>query len=441
MELLCIGVSHKTAPVEMREKLAVPEALQQALLSKVSQQDEAMLVSTCNRVELYLVTSEERSARERAMSVLMEVAGPEVAEHFYEHLGEQAALHLFRVASSLDSMVVGEPQILGQVKDAFELAQKAGTARGHLARTCNAAFACAKRIRTETGIGRAAISMASAAVALASKIFGGLEGRFVLVVGAGEIAALAARHLSSAGAGRIIVTNRTFARAEALAAEVGGVARPFEELTSLLIPADVVICSTASPRPIFTRENVSPVLKPRRHRPLFMVDLAVPRDIEPGVNALDGVYAYDVDDIQKVVAENAAQRAAEAAKAEELVAEEIVRFLKGRAERQQLPVIKLLRARAEEIVRGEVERTLAKLGRLDEKERKSIEAMGMAIINKMLHQPTARLRATGGGEEGERLADAASELFGLESADETGVEPAELDAPAPQVMSARRGKG
>ena len=441
MELLCIGVSHKSAPVEMREKLALPESAQEELLSRVSQQDEAMLVSTCNRVELYLVTSDERSARERALALLIELAGAEVAEHLYEHLGERAALHLFRVASSLDSMVVGEPQILGQLKDAYELAQRAGTARGELARTCSAAFACGKRIRTETGIGRAAISMASAAVQLASKIFGGLDGRSVLVVGAGEIAALAVRHLASAGVGQIVVTNRTFSRAQALAVEVGGVARPFEELTALLIPADVVICSTASPRPIFSRENVAPVLKPRRHRPLFMVDLAVPRDVEPGVNALDGVYAYDVDDIQKVVVENAAQRAAEAAKAEELVAEEIVRFLKGRAERQQVPVIKLLRARAEEIVRGELERTLPRLGPLDEKQKKSIEAMGMAIVNKMLHQPTVRLRATGGGAEGERLADAASELFGLESTREELPEPVGIQPPSPQAASGRRGKG
>src|SRR5215211_3578283 len=230
MEFLCIGVSHKTAPVEVREKLALPESLQQELLTKLSQREEVMLVSTCNRVELYLVSSERRRAHERALTLLVEIAGPEVADHLYERHGEQAALHLFRVAASLDSMVVGEPQILGQVKEAFELAQRAGTARGELARTCGAAFACAKRVRTETGIGRAAISMASAAVELASKIFGGLDGRSVLVVGAGEIAALAVRHLAAAGAGQVVVTNRTFPRAEALAAEVGGVARPFEEL-------------------------------------------------------------------------------------------------------------------------------------------------------------------------------------------------------------------
>jgi glutamyl-tRNA reductase len=414
MELFCIGVSHKTAPVEMREKLALPESDQLALLTKLSPSGEAMLVSTCNRVELYLASDDVPTTRERGRRVLVEIAGPEVARHLYEHEGDQAALHLFRVAASLDSMVVGEPQILGQVKDAFEAAQKAGAARGELSRACQAAFACAKRIRTETGIGRAAVSMASAAVELARKIFGGLDGRSMLVVGAGEMSAVAARQLASAGARQIVVANRSLAQAESLAREVGGVARRFEEMRALLVSADVVICSTASPRPIFTRENVSPALKPRRHRPLLMIDLAVPRDVEPEVNELGGVYLYDVDDIQSVVATNAAQRAAEAARAEELVAEEIIRFVKARAERVRVPVIKLLRARADEIVRAEVERTLSRLGELDEKQRKSIEAMGMAIANKMLHEPTTRLRAVGGGEGGERLADAAAELFGLE---------------------------
>ena len=417
MELFCIGVSHKTAPVEMREKLALLESAQTELLTKLSQSGEAMLLSTCNRVELYLASDDLRGDRDRARRLLVERAGPEVSAHLYEHQGDQAALHLFRVAASLDSMVVGEPQILGQVKDAYRLALKAGAARGELGRACDAAFACAKRVRSETGIGRAAVSMASAAVELASKIFGGLEGRSMLVVGAGEMSALAARHLSSAGARQIVVTNRNLAHAERVALDVGGVARSFDDVLALLVAADVVICSTASPRPIFTRENVGPALKPRRHRPLLMVDLAVPRDVEPEVNGLDGVYVYDVDDIQGVVATNSAQREAEAARAEELVAEEIIRFVKARAERAQLPVIKLLRARAEEIVRGEVERTLSRLGELDEKQRKSIEAMGMAIANKMLHEPTARLRASGTGEGGEWLADAAAELFGLEAPD------------------------
>lgn len=432
MEILCLGLSHKSAPLKVRERLALPEARQVELLQAlVRDVPEAMLVSTCNRVELYAAAPSCEQARRAGRGFLEGVGGAEALDHLYERAGEAALVHLFRVAASLDSMVVGEPQILGQVKDAYELARKAGAARGELTRACAAAFVSAKRVRTETGVGRAPTSMASAAVDMAKKLFGGLKGKTVLVVGAGEMAELAARHLKSAGASQLLVTNRTRSRAEELAAQVGGAARPYEELTSLLVPADVVICSTASPTPLFTKANVAAQLKPRKFRPLFMVDLAVPRDIAPEVNDLEGVYAFDIDDIQKNVAENAAARAAEAAKAEAIVAEEIGRFVQARAVRDGVPVLGKLRARADQIARAEVERTLSNLASegLSEKSRKSIEAMAHAIINKLLHQPTAKLRAV--GTEDERLADAAAELFGLDAA------PAE---PAPP-LTAKGGKG
>ena len=301
MELLCIGLSHRSAPVVVRERLALPEARQAELAQRLAQgQAEALLVSTCNRVELYVAAPDGDAARERVREQLSLLGGPEALEHLYEHRGESALVHLFRVASSLDSMVLGEAQILGQVKDAFELAQGAGAVRGELARVCAAAFGCAKRVRTETAIGRSATSMASAAVALASKVFDGLHGKTVLVVGAGEMSEHAARHLKGAGASRLVITNRTLARAQALALALGGgvEARPFEELQALLTAADVVVCSTASPVPIFTRESVAAVGKARKLRPLFMVDLAVPRDIAPDVGELPWVTAYDVDDIQ-----------------------------------------------------------------------------------------------------------------------------------------------
>ena len=416
MDLLCVGVSHKTAPVEIRERLALPEGDQPALVQRLAGDEEAMLVSTCNRVEIYVATRQAEAGRARLVSVLTELAGPGVLSHLYEHHNEAAATHLFRVAASLDSMVVGEPQILGQVKSAFELSQKAGGVKGELSRVATAAFSCAKRVRTETGIGRAAVSMASAAVELASKIFDSLKQRPVLVIGAGEMSAIAARHLAHTGA-PVTVTNRTLARAQDLADEIGGTARPLEELSSLLVTADVVVTCTASPRALITRELLAKVMKARRRRPLFLVDLAVPRDIEPSVSELPDVYAYDVDDIQKVVAENAAQRAAEAARAEALVTAEVSRFMKARLVREQVPVLAQLRSRAEQIARAEVERTLGRMNGLDEKQRKSIEAMGMAIVNKILHQPTMRLRARGNAVEGvdgtERLADAAAELFGL----------------------------
>ncbi|QRN94283.1 glutamyl-tRNA reductase [Archangium violaceum] len=422
MDFLCIGLSHRTAPLSVRERLALPESQQVELLQRLAQSpNEALLVSTCNRVELYLAAPDVHRAREVAQNELQRLGGPETLEHLYEHRGEAALVHLFRVAASLDSMVLGEAQILGQVKDAFERGQGAGAVRGELTRVCGAAFGCAKRVRTETAIGRAATSMASAAVALASKVFDGLGDKTVLLVGAGEMAELAARHLKQAGATRVFVANRTLARAEALAAEVGATARPFEELFSLLTAADVVVCSTASPVPIFTKENVGAVGKARKHRTLFMVDLAVPRDIAPEVGELDWVHAYDVDDIQKFVAENAAARAEEAQKAGVLVAQEVARFARDRAVRNGVPVLAQLRQRGESIARAEVERTLATIGDgLSDKQRKSIEAMARAIVNKLLHEPTARLRAVGPEHEGNRLAGAAAELFGLEEVPASG---------------------
>ncbi len=412
MKLLCIGLSHKSAPLTVRERLALSEDAQLETLRALHESGaEAMVVSTCNRVEYYVGCDSPADLRDRVKHVITTFAGSESLPHLYEHEGDGALVHLFRVCSSLDSMVLGEPQILGQVKDAYELARGNGMARGELSRACQAAFASAKRVRTETGIGRAAISMASAAVNLAQKMFGSLSGRTVLLVGAGEMAELAGRHLRTAGATELWVTNRTFTRAQALAEAVGGKARPFEDLIPLLVPADVVICSTASPTPLFTPERVAPVLKARKFRPLFMVDLAVPRDIDPAVGKLDGVYAYDVDDIQRVVHENEAARATEAARAEVIIAEEIARFVRHKSVREGVPVLAQLRARADQIARAEVERTLAQCGdALTERQRRSIEAMGTAIVNKLLHQPTARLRELGAEE---RLAGAAAELFGL----------------------------
>jgi glutamyl-tRNA reductase len=277
--------------------------------------------------------------------------------------------------------------------------------------------------------------MASAAIALAQKVFGGLEDKKVLMVGAGEMAELCAKHLRDAGATELWVISRTLRRAEELAKTVGGTARPFEELSALLVLADVVMCSTASPKPLITKELLAGVGKARKHRPLFMVDLAVPRDIAADVNDLDGVYAYDVDDIQKVVSENTAARMAEAAKAEKIIAEEIARFVRSRAVREQVPVLAQLRSRAEGIARVELERTLVQLGAsLTDKQKKSLESMALAIVNKLLHQPTAKLRAKGGVEGKNSLAEAAAELFGLEE------EPATDAVPAPESFPASGSK-
>ncbi|WP_047856029.1 glutamyl-tRNA reductase [Archangium gephyra] len=414
MELLCIGLSYRTAPLTVRERLALPGEQQVELLRRLGQAPaEALLISTCNRVELYLASPDVARARQQAREELRRLGGPEVLDHLYEHQGEAALTHLFRVASSLDSMVLGEAQVLGQVKDALEHSQAAGTVHGELSRMFAAAFRCAKRVRTETAIGMAATSMASAAVALASKAWDGLAERTVLVVGAGEMSALAARHLKRAGVGRLVVVNRTLARAESLAAEVGGTARPLEELFTLLASADVVVSGTSSPVPLFNRENVAPALATRQ-RPLVMVDLAVPRDIAPEVGSMKRVRVLDVDDIQRFVLENAAARAEEARKAEALVGEEVARFMRERAVRDGVPVLSKLRQHADTIARAEVERTLSSLGdSLSDKQRKSVEAMARAIINKLLHEPTARLRAVGTEQEDVLLAHVTAELFGL----------------------------
>jgi len=415
--LVCLGVSHKTAPVALRERLAVPVERQSEVLGRVAASPtEALFVSTCNRVELYgFGAADSLEARLRAELTLL--GGEEALAHAYLHRGEAALRHLFRVAASLDSMVVGEPQILGQVKEAFELAQRVGAARAELGRVCAAAFSAAKRVRTETDIGRAATSMAAAAVQLASKIFGGLDGKTVLLVGAGEMSELAGRHLASAGARPLLVTNRTLQHAEALARALDGEALPFHPLEAALRRADVVVCTTASPVPIITREMVAGTVRSRRHRPLFLVDLAVPRDVEPEVNDLDNVYAYDVDDIQRVVAENTALRADAAAQGEALVAEDLARFLSDRALREGVPVLAQLRARAEAIRKAELERALANLPTpLTEAQAAVVAAMTSAIVNKVLHQPTVRLRAVTPGQALNPLAEAVAELFGLDAA-------------------------
>ncbi len=415
MDLICVGVSHKTAPLEVREKLALgPEKIAE-VLQRVSGAAEAMVLSTCNRVEFYAAAPSPEKVRDSLRSLVASLGGVHSLEHVYEHDGDAALVHLFRVAASLDSMVVGEAQILGQVKDALELAQQGGSAGPELIRACGAAFASAKRVRSETEIGRAAVSMASAAVELATKVFGGLDGRPALLVGAGEMAEVAAKHLRNARACPLLVSNRTRARAEELASAVAGEVRDFEDLDGSLCVADLVVCSTASPGYILTKDRVAPLLKVRRFRPLFMVDLAVPRNIAPDLGDLDGVFAYDVDDIQKIIADNSNARAIEAAKAETIIAEEIARFVRARGVRDGVPVLAQLRARAEQIAKAEAERTLLGLGDdLSEKQRRSVQAMALAIINKLLHEPTARLRELGSDAGPSRLADAAAELFGLQ---------------------------
>ncbi len=410
--LFLVGLSHKSAPIAVRERVALSgDALRDALVA-LKQMDgvaEAMVVSTCNRVEVYVLADTLEPARRFFLDL-----SPEAKSYLYEWHGSEAVRHLFRVSASLDSMVVGEQQILGQVKEAYGISSAAQAAGPFISRLCNKAFATAKRIRSETDVGKGAGSVSQVAVELVKKIFGDLRGRSILLVGAGKMGALSAKALADLGADRILVANRSLERAEALAGQVGGAARPWDELTQLLVAADVVLVSTGAQSYVISRELALQAMKARRQRSICLIDLAVPRNVDPACGDLGNVYAYDIDDLQKVVSQTHAMRAEEAIHAEGIIESEVVTFARERETRAALPVIAALRRRAEEIARAEAERTLQLVGsNLDDKGRKSIEAMAKAIVNKLLHGPTARLKeAAHSGDSA--LPGAVAELFGIE---------------------------
>ena len=411
-DLFLVGLSHKSAPIDVRERVALSgDALKEALV-ELKQTDgvaEAFVVSTCNRVEVFVQAAGDEPARHFFTS-----RASQATEHLYVKHGSEAVRHLFRVASSLDSMVVGEQQILGQVKEAYGLASAASAAGGFMSRLCNRAFATAKRVRTETEIGRGATSMSQVAVDLVGKIFENLEGRAILLVGAGKMGALSAKALRVLGANAVLVTNRSPERGQALADQVEGTFRPWDQLEALLVEADVVIVSTGAPTYVVTREMVQRAMKKRRHREVCLIDLAVPRNVDPACAELDEVYGYDVDDMERVVSANHEARRGEAVRAEAIVEAEVMAFAQEREARAALPVLAELRRRAEQIARAEAERTLSSVGgKLDEKGRRSVEAMAQAIVNKLLHGPTSRLKeAAASGDSA--LPGAAAALFGLE---------------------------
>lgn len=414
-DLCVVGLSHRTAPLEIRERLAVPaDVLPSDLeaLTHGAQVREGLLVSTCNRVELYTACDDAVGAIETARRYFRARGDADVDRYLYVHRGGDAVHHAFRVTASLDSMVVGEPQILGQVKDAFAAAEGVGTLGTVLGRCFTRAFAAAKRVRSETGIASGTVSVSSVAVDLARKIFGELRGRRVLLIGAGEMGEAAAKSLANQGS-ELVVVNRSPEKAEALAEACGGVARPYEQLTAELVRADVVITSTSSPRPILTTEVIGPVVKARKRRPIFLVDIAVPRDVDPRVSSLENVFLYDVDDLEKVAADNLAVRKREAEAAERIIAAEVEEFERWRRSLELTPTIKALRERFRETVRAELERTLPRLGDLSPKERKSLDAMADAMVNKLLHRPVTELKRRAENGDGAALVDAAQSLFDL----------------------------
>ena len=431
MHIVVVGLSHHTAPVEIRERLAfAPTAMEKPLrqMLELPAVAEALIVSTCNRVELYAATKDPDAAIVTLRRFLADYHGvelEEIAKHLYDYPGEMAIRHLFRVSASLDSMIIGEPQILGQIKTAYGYAVEFKTAGLILNRFLHKAFSVAKRVRTETGIASSAVSVSFAAVELARKIFDRIDDKGVMIIGAGEMCELAARHFVSNGVSRVLVTNRTFERAEKLAAEFQGRAVPFERFTDHLAEVDIIMTSTGAPTFILDHKQMEEVLRRRKNRPMFLIDIAVPRDIDPKVNDLDNVYLYDVDDLQGVVQANLKERQKEAHRAEAIIKDEIGQFHLWLSNLEVKPTIVALRRRFEETAASEVAKTFGNHKDLTDAQRKGIEAMTNAIVNKLLHRPVALLKRTQNETRGEDYVDTVRTLFDLPvpAVDEEPLEP------------------
>lgn len=401
MKLWLTGLNHRTAPVAVRERLAFSEAeLPQAMSELLASPGirEAMILSTCNRVEVSVAAEDDVDAEDILIGYLCRLRALDrswLEPHLYS-LGDRDAIrHIFRVAASLDSMVVGEPQILGQMKSAYTLAREAGTVSGTLDTVVTRAFNVAKRVRTETEIGASAVSVSYAAVELAKEIFGKLQGRKVMLIGAGKMSELAARHLSRSGVS-ILVTNRTASRAQELASLVRGFVVPYDGYRQHLHEVDIVITSSAAPDYILTKDEVRRMLDVRRNRPMFLIDIAVPRNIEPAVNELDNVFLYDIDDLQKVVSDNVRTRMNEAEEADRIVMEEVGRLESWLRTRAVGPVIVDLQDALERLRVAEIQRMRSKLGTLSPQQEQAVDQLTRGIIAKIAHGPIAALRRNAG---------------------------------------------
>ena len=422
MKFRLIGVNHRTAPVEVRERFAIPEGrLSEALqcLCKQPGVSEGLIISTCNRVEF--LAHAENGTEADLRGFIRDYFGVEpqkVEKHLYEYRDDDAVRHVFRVASSLDSMIVGEPQILGQVKEAYTAARAVGAVNSHLDALVTRAFAVAKRVRSETQIGTSAVSVASVAVDLAKKIFGSLQGKIVYLVGAGKMSELAARHLMAHGAEQILVSNRTFEKASDMAEAFGGEAIPFEQLYDSVDKADIVISSTGAPHFIFRKEHGEAFLQKRKNRPMFLIDIAVPRDIDPKMNDLDGIFVYDIDDLQQVASLHIADRRKEADRAEAIVTDEVRRFQERLKTLSVVPTIVSLQEHMENIRQAEIERGRGRLGRLSPEQEQAVDAITRGIINKVLHTPITTLKTAAKDPEAGTLVDAIRRIFNLRSSKE-----------------------
>jgi glutamyl-tRNA reductase len=427
MEILVLGLNHDSAPPHVREKVAFAEEGIGGPLRSVNSLEgvqESVILSTCNRVEV-LVAAESKDVVEALKQFLSEhhdVGRDELDPHLYLHSNGEAIQHLYRVACGLDSAVQGEPQILGQVKDAYEHAGKAGTTGLVLNRLLKKTFSVAKKVRTETGIGGGAVSVSFAAVELAKKIFGDIEGRTAMIIGAGEMGELALRHLVNSGIREVFVVNRTFEKAVALAEEFGGSAIKFEDYLDQLLITDIVISSTGAPHTIIHTADVRALMSRRRYQPIFFIDIAMPRDIDEGVGNIDNAYLYNVDDLQDVVDTNIEERRREAKKAEAMVLREVATFEKWVNSLQVVPTIVSLRGKIEEIREAETEKALGKLSDLSEKDKQQVRALTSAIVNKILHRPQAVLKEASHTEEAGLYLEVTRKMFDLQDGNEEGAD-------------------
>lgn len=417
MKFQLIGVNHTTAPLEVRERLAIPESRLAEAMQRLVQHpgvNEGLILSTCNRVEILAQTKNGSGDLRDFLHNYFKVEPGRFEPHLYEYQEKEAILHLFRVASSLDSMVIGEPQILGQVKEAYATARAVGAVNSQLDLLLTRAFAVAKRVRTETAVGSSAVSVASVAVDLAKKIFGSLKDKHVCLVGAGKMSELAARHLQAHGAASIFVANRTYERAQQLAAKFNGEAIHFNDLYDSCDRADIVITSTGAPVTIFHREHGERFLARRKNRPMFFIDIAVPRDVDPEMNKLDGIFVYDIDDLQQAVSSHVADRKKEAERAEAIVQSEVDRFLARLQTLDVVPTIVSLQDHLETIRQAEIDRVRGRLGPLSPDQEMAIETLTRGIVSKIMHTPIHTLKTAARESEATTVVDVVRRLFNLQ---------------------------
>ncbi len=423
MNLIVVGLSHKTAPIELREKLAFAEKHLQDALEKLlglPAIKEGLILSTCNRVEIYAKVDDSSTGKQticRFIANYHQLDPDQFTAYLYSYVNQAAVRHTFRVAGSLDSMIVGEPQILGQLKEAYQLARNCGTTGVLLNNLFPRAFGVAKKMRTETGISQNAVSVSFAAVELAKKIFDNLKDKVVMIIGAGEMSELVAQHLISNGVSNIFVSNRTYERAVELAEKFAGRAIKYDRLLEEMSRADIIISSTGAPHIVIYHKDVQAAILARKQRSMFFIDIAVPRDIDPEVNKIDNVYLYDIDDLQSVVKANIRGRQREARQAEEITDREVIQFCNCLKRLDVAPTIVALRESLESVRRQELNKALSKLAGLSDKERQVIESMTQGIINKILHKPISSLKHHSAANDIQNYIDTARQLFDLKEQD------------------------